>query len=58
MAKLKQKSQITERTKKILEERKQGKSIDRLATLYNISRSRVYQILKDYGDTLPKKLAE
>lgn len=56
--KLKQKSQITERTKKILEDRKQGKSIDDLARFYNISRSRVYQILKDYGDTLPKSLSQ
>ena len=58
MAKLKQKSQITERTKRILAERKEGKSIDHLAKIYGISRSRIYTILKDYGDTLPAKLAE
>lgn len=56
MSKLKQKSQITEKTKRILAERKLGKSIDYLAGVYGISRSRVYQILKDYGDTLPKRL--
>lgn len=56
--KLKQKSQITEKTKLILAQRKEGKSIDMLANIFEISRSRVYFILKKYGDTLPKKLAE
>lgn len=56
MARLKQKSQMTERTKKILEERSTGKSIVELGKIYNVSRQRVYQILKDYGDTLPKEL--
>ena len=58
MAKLKQKSQITDKTKRILKERKQGKSIDNLANLYGISRSRVYKILQDYGDTLPKEMQQ
>ena len=58
MAKLKQKSQISERTKRLLAERKEGRSIDYLASMYGISRSRVYRILKDYGDTLPARLAQ
>lgn len=58
MAKLKQKSQITEKTKKILEERKTGKSIHALADMFGVSSSWVYQVLKKYGDTLPKQLAE
>ena len=57
MAKLKQKSQLTEKSKRILAERKEGKSIDELASIYGISRSRVYQILKAYGDTLPPSLS-
>ena len=56
--KLKQKSQLTEKSKRILAERKEGKSIDELASIYGISRSRVYQILKAYGDTLPKSYAQ
>jgi Mor family transcriptional regulator len=55
--KLKQKSQISERTKKILADRKTGASIDQLAGIYNLSRQRIYQILKKNGDTLPKKLS-
>jgi DNA invertase Pin-like site-specific DNA recombinase len=55
--KLKQKSKISEQSKIILEQRKLGKSIDELARGFNISRSRVYRILQDYGDTLPKKLS-
>jgi hypothetical protein len=58
MAKLKQKSQKTERTQKILDERKTGKSIDTLASIFNISRARIYQILKDNGDTLPNELRQ
>lgn len=58
MAKLRQKSQISEQTKFILEQRKLGKSIDELARGFNITRSRVYKILKDYGDTLPKELRQ
>lgn len=56
--KLKQKSQMTERTKKILDERSTGKSIVEIGKLYGLSRQRVFSILKQYGDTLPKELAE
>lgn len=57
MSKLKQKSQITDRTKKILSDRKRGNSTGYIADLYGISRSRVCKILKDYGDPLPKKFS-
>jgi Mor family transcriptional regulator len=58
MAKLKQKSQTTDRTKKILQDRKQGKSIVDLAKIYGLSRQRIFQIIKDYGDTLPDKMMQ
>lgn len=57
MARLKQVSKISERTKSILEERKKGKSIVELGKIYGVSRQRVHQILKRHGDTLPKKLS-
>lgn len=49
---------MIERTKKILEDRKLGKSIDELQKVYGGSRSRIYQILRDYGDTLPIEMQQ
>jgi len=58
MAKLRQKSQLSEQSKIILQQRKQGKSIDDLARDFNLSRSRIYYLISKYGDTLPKKLQQ
>jgi hypothetical protein len=55
--KLKQKQQMSERTKKILNDRSTGKSIVELGKIYGLTRQRIFAILKQYGDTLPKKLS-
>ncbi len=54
--KLKQKSQMTDRTKGMLVERKKGKSIVEIARLFNCSRQLVYSKLKKHGDPLDKTL--
>ena len=58
MAKLKQKSQLTEQSKQILEMRRKGLSIVEIGKVFDITRQRVHYIITKYGDTLPKKLAE
>jgi len=50
--KLKQKSQMTERTMAMLRERKNGKSIVDIARLFKCSRQLVFSKLKKYGDPL------
>lgn len=52
--KLPQKSQMSNRTKAMLKERKKGKSIVEIALLFNCSRQLVYSKLKKYGDPLDK----
>jgi len=50
--KLKQKSQMSDRTKAMLKERKKKKSIVEISRLFNCSRQLVYNKLKLYGDPL------
>ena len=50
--KLKQKSQMSTRTKEMLKARKKGKSIVEIANLFNCSRQLVYSKLRKYGDPL------
>lgn len=58
MAKLKQKSQLTEQSKQILEMRRKGLSIVEIGKVFDITRQRVHYIIKKHGDTLPKRLAK
>ena len=53
--KLKQKSQMTERTKAMLRERARGKSIVEIGKLFKCSRQLVFSKLKKYGDPLDEK---
>jgi Mor family transcriptional regulator len=53
--KLKQKSQMSEKTKMILKERKKGKSIVEISRTFNCSRQLVYAKLKKYGDPLDER---
>ena len=54
--KLKQKSQMSDRTRAMLTEREKGKSIVEISLLYNCSRQLVYSKLKKYGDPLDRGL--
>ena len=56
MVRLKQKSQMSDRTKAMLKERKRGKSIVEIARIYGCSRQLVYSKLKKYGDPLDEAL--
>ena len=53
----KQKSQLTEQSKEILELRKKGLSIVEIGKIFGISRQRVYYVISKYGDTLPVELS-
>ena len=53
---LPQKSQMTDRTKAMLEERAKGKSIVEIGKIFKCSRQLVYEKLKRYGDPLDEGL--
>jgi len=46
-----------ERNKQILEKRAMGLSISEIGRMYGLTRQRIFNILKEYGDTLPKELS-
>lgn len=58
MAKLKQKSQMSDRTREMLRMRKDGKSIREIAKILSCSYELVRQKFILYGDPLPKELRQ
>jgi DNA-directed RNA polymerase specialized sigma subunit len=58
MAKLKQKSQMAESSKRMLEMRAQGLSIVEIGKIFGVTRQRVYYVIKKYGERAPKRLLE
>ena len=50
--KLKAKKEISERNKAILKMRGQRKSIIQISEFFNLSKQRIFAILKRYGDPL------
>lgn len=50
-------NQKSERNKKILEKRATGLSISELGKIFGLTRQRIFVILQEYGDTLPKELS-